>query len=358
MSDGPPDMPVADGDAGAGGRDRARLIAVLAVTVVAVLGAVAYVVHARNESRHAAERAPHAATGGDWAAVSAGPHVAFRNTGAGADQGHVAVVPLTDPTGPRAITPASCDRLYATRVRAVCLSARTVLATRSYQVRLLRPDWSTERDLGQLAGLYSRTRLSPDAGQAAVTAFVYGDSYTSPGKFSTRTTISPANGGKPYDLETFALVVDGKVRRDRDRNFWGVTFADDDRFYATALVGGRTWLVQGSIAARRLTALFDDVECPSLSPDGTRIAYKKHGDLPDGQWRLTVLDLATGRQTPLAETRSIDDQPEWLDDQHVLYGLQSGPMAARTTDVWVADAGGGGSPRLFIPNAWSPTVVR
>ncbi|WP_412749265.1 TolB family protein [Krasilnikovia sp. M28-CT-15] len=341
-----------------GGRGRARLLAVLVVTVLAVLGAAAYVVHARRESLRATERAPHAATGGDWASVSAGPHVVFRNTGAGADQGRVAVVPLTAPSGPRAITPASCDRVYATRVRAVCLSARTVLTTRSYQVRLLRPDWTTERDLGRLTGLYSRTRLSPDGGLAAVTAFVYGDSYTSPGAFSTRTTINPAGGGQPSDLEKFTLVVDGKVRRDRDRNFWGVTFADGDRFYATALVGGKTWLVRGSLADRRLTALYEDVECPSLSPDGTRIAYKKHGDLPDGEWRLTVLDLATGRQTTLAETRSVDDQPEWLDDRHVLYGLQSGPMATRTTDVWMADADGGGTPQLFIPHAWSPAVVR
>ncbi|RZU52851.1 hypothetical protein EV385_4735 [Krasilnikovia cinnamomea] len=355
MNDGAAHDP---GETGPGGRGRARLLAVVAVTVLAAVGASAYVVHARRESQRATERAPHAATGGDWASVSAGPHVVFRNTGAGPDQGKVAVAPLTDPAGPRALTPASCDRVYATRARAVCLSAHTVLTTRSYQVRLLRPDWSTERDLGKLTGLYSRTRLAPDAGHAAVTAFVYGDSYTSPGKFSTRTTITPAAGGAPLDLEKFELVVDGKVRRDRDRNFWGVTFADGDRFYATALAGGKTWLARGSVAARRLTALYEDVECPSLSPDGTRIAYKKHGDLPDGQWRLTVLDLATGRQTPLAETRSVDDQPEWLDDQHVLYGLQSGPMAARTTDVWVADADGGGTPSLFIPNAWSPAVVR
>ncbi|BFU46142.1 TolB family protein [Krasilnikovia sp. MM14-A1004] len=355
MNDGTADDP--HGVVGRG-RGRGRLVAVLVVVLVAVLGAVAYVIHARRESQRASDRAPRAATGGDWASVSAGPHVVFRNTGAGPDQGRVAVVPLGDPAGPRALTPASCDRVDATRVRAVCLSAHTVLTTRSYQVRLLRPDWSTERDLGQLAGLYSRTRLSPDAGLAAVTAFVYGDSYTSPGTFSTRTTITPAAGGAPVDLEKFELVVDGKVRRDRDRNLWGVTFADDDRFYATALVGGRTWLVRGSVADRRLTALYEDVECPSLSPDGTRIAYKKHDDLPDGQWRLTVLDLATGRQTPLAETRSVDDQPEWLDDRHVLYGLQSGPEEARTTDVWMADADGGGTPQLFIPHGWSPAVVR
>jgi hypothetical protein len=52
----------------------------------------------------------------------------------------------------------------------------------------------------------------------------------------------------------------------------------------------------------------EDVECPSPVADGSRIAFKKHGDLPAGQWRLHVLDLSSGKQTPLAEVRSVDDQ--------------------------------------------------
>ncbi|MEU8664056.1 TolB family protein, partial [Actinoplanes philippinensis] len=142
-------------------------------------------------------------------------------------------------------------------------------------------------------------------------------------------------------------------------NFWGVTFAPDgDTFYATGASEGRTWLVRGSVSARTLTALHPDVECPSLSPDGTRVAYKRHGDLPDGQWRPAVLDLATGHETLLAETRSVDDQAEWLDDDRVLYGLRTGRVGAQRSDVWVADADGGGSPEVFIENAWSPAVVR
>ena len=35
-----------------------------------------------------------------------------------------------------------------------------------------------------------------------------------------------------------------------------------------------------------------DAECPSLSPDGTRVAYKKRGDRARGDWRLAVLDIA------------------------------------------------------------------
>ena len=137
--------------------------------------------------------------------------------------------------------------------------------------------------------------------------------------------------------------MDGKADHRRGPNLWGVTFVDDDTFYATAASGGKTWLVRGSLSAKQLTSIRDDVECPSLSPDGTRIAFKKHGDLPAGQWRLAVYDLATGTETALAETRSVDDQVEWLDDDHVLYGLpRDRPAAPRRSDVWVVPADGSG----------------
>ena len=42
-----------------------------------------------------------------------------------------------------------------------------------------------------------------------------------------------------------------------------------------------------------------------------------------GTWRLHVLELATLRETALAETRSVDDQVEWLDDDTVLYGVDA-----------------------------------
>jgi hypothetical protein len=56
------------------------------------------------------------------------------------------------------------------------------------------------------------------------------------------------------------------------------------------------------------------------------------------------------RETALAETRSFDDQAEWLDDDHVVYGLDG--------QVWVVPADGGGSPERFLRSADSPAVVR
>jgi uncharacterized repeat protein (TIGR01451 family) len=88
-----------------------------------------------------------------------------------------------------------------------------------------------------------------------------------------------------------------------------------------------------------------------LSPDGTRLAFKKRVGGPiGGAWRFHVLDLQTMAETPLGELRSIDDQIEWLDDRQVLYGDGS--------TVWVMAADGSGQPRKFLSQASSPTVLR
>ena len=56
------------------------------------------------------------------------------------------------------------------------------------------------------------------------------------------------------------------------------------------------------------------------------------------------------QETPLAETRNVDDQAEWLDDGRVLYGLDD--------SIWVVAADGSGEPRLLLSSADSPAVVR
>jgi Tol biopolymer transport system component len=157
--------------------------------------------------------------------------------------------------------------------------------------------------------------------------------------------------GKPVaDLEKdFRVTYRGKVVDARDRNYWGITFADDgDTFYATLATGGRTWLIKGSVRARTAHTIHQNVECPSLSPDGTRIAYKKAVSRNPTRWRFTVLDLRSGRETPLAETRSIDDQLYWVDDDHLIYG------DGRQT--YLVDADGGGRPTVWLRAADSPTV--
>src|SRR6266566_652070 len=87
------------------------------------------------------------------------------------------------------------------------------------------------------------------------------------------------------------------------------------------------------------------------SPAGTRLAFKKRvgGGVGESAWRFHVLELATMTETPLAETRSIDDQIEWLDDRNVLYQVAQ--------DIWTVPADGSGEPRKFMWRAVSPAVI-
>jgi hypothetical protein len=228
----------------------------------------------------------------------------------------------------------------------------------------------------QLAGIPSRVRVSPDGSHGAVTDFVSGDSYATLG-FSTRTElIDMGTGAVLFDLEKLQVRRNGKVIQAADFNFWGVTFAGDGQhFHATLGTGGRTYLIQGDLTTRQATVLRADVECPSLSPDGRRIAFKKRNPGPVITWRLSVLDLSTLVDHPVAETRNVDDQVEWLDNQTLIYGSPSNPKdtaaAAQaapgvpatstgsvSTDTWTVPADGKGAPKLLVPGSWSTVAVR
>lgn len=334
---------------------KARYVLLAAILVIAVAGSVGFVFDVRRDQASTRAAAPAVSTGGDLGVLRSQPHLVFRSTALGQGYGQVAVVPLSAPGGPRAYTPATCERVYATASDAICLSADRGLVT-TYRAQLLDTAWAPAREL-PLTGLPSRARLSRDGSLVATTTFVFGDSYANPGQFSTRTIVTRTDGEVVGDIEKFTLVVDGRKVTASDRNLWGVTFVDDDRFYATAASGGKTWLVDGSLSRRTVTAVRTDVECPSLSPDGTRVAFKKHGDLPPGKWRLAVYDLRTGIETLLSETRSVDDQAEWLDDATVIYGLPREGEASASSDVWAVPADGSGAPRVLVSDAWSPAVV-
>jgi hypothetical protein len=68
--------------------------------------------------------------------------------------------------------------------------------------------------------------------------------------------------------------------------------------------------------------------------------------------------VATGKETILAETRNVDDQVDWLDDSHVLYGIPRSGSQAAVDDIYAVPDDGSGSPRLLISGAWSPAVIR
>ena len=63
--------------------------------------------------------------------------------------------------------------------------------------------------------------MSPNGRLGAMTTFVSGDSYSSPGAFSTRTDAGrPAPAGRTIaDLERFAVTKDGQRIHSQDFNF-------------------------------------------------------------------------------------------------------------------------------------------
>ena len=338
---------------------RARWLLVAVIGVLLLGGAALYAVSAftaasRAESQPSAvqTRAPEqqdSLFGDD-------PRVVFRNTAIGEGYGLVASVPLDDPTGARTVSDEACDRVYSTQQYLMCLRIDRGVVT-TFSADLLNAAGGVQQTW-PLPGVPSRTRISADARQVAFSAFITGHSYGT-GGFTIGTQISQIGGADSGTLEGFALSVDGEAVTAADRNIWGVTFTQDPNvFYATAASGGRTWLVRGDSAARTLTAVRDAVECPSVSPDGRHLAYKKVvSTAPVTTWTVAVVDLATNDEVVLPESRNVDDQVEWLDDDTVLYGLERADSPG-DTDVWSAPSDGSGPATLYIEHAWSPSVVR
>jgi hypothetical protein len=267
------------------------------------------------------------------------------------DDLHVGLVDVAKPRMPVTVLPLRCQRIDVNDGAGLCLIPKTSALRAGFDVKVLGPNLDVRHTI-TLGGIPSRARVSPDGHYGAVTAFQIGHSYASPGQFSTSTTlIDLTRGRKLYNLETLTILRDGKRFHARDFNFWGVTFTRRPGFYyATLASGGHTYLVKVDMHRKTGEVLQTNVECPSLSPDNTRIAFKKRVDDANGRWRLTVLDLRTMRETPLAETSSVDDQAEWLDDDHILFSLDN--------QVWEVRADGTGRPELLLQGAQSPSVVR
>jgi hypothetical protein len=283
----------------------------------------------------------------------------FRYNGVDGNYGRLAFAPYERLDQPRFVETLSCEVAHVAGGRGICLAANRGIFT-TYAAKLF--DAKTFKVIAAfpLKGVPSRCRMSSDGKLAALTVFISGHGYASV-NFTTQTLLIEVDNGRTIaDLEEFSVSRDGQTFSNKDFNFWGVTFTPDTRhFYATLSTNRQHFLIKGDIANASASVIHDNVECPSLSPDASRVAYKKRLTV-DGRvfWQLHILDLKTNQETPLAEKRSVDDQLEWLDNNHVLYSLpETETGSSASTDIWVAAIDGASAPRLFLKKAYSPSMA-
>ena len=267
----------------------------------------------------------------------------------------VVLAPLGAPDEARYVTPLNCDRVYYAGSRGLCLTAASDGPGVATHVARVFDEHFTQIHTMTLTGPPSRTRLSPDGRRAAFTVFDEGHSYAD-GIFSTRTTFVDTIGGTVIgDLESWTVTRDGKPFANKDFNFWGVTFAaDGNTFFATVRTQGSAYLIEGDVDARTARVLMQGAECPSLSPDRTRVAFKKRLG-GSGWWQLSLFDLSTHAVRPLSgDTQSVDDQVEWLDAGNLIYFRPS----ADGNIIWRLPTDTGEPPQPFVREGFSPAVVR
>ncbi len=277
--------------------------------------------------------------------------LAFVNRVPGDEYGLVGYI---DPNGERHITELECSRLDLNEAGGICLSATAGLGGSG---RGLLLDAGLNPSLRFGVNLPSRAAVSPDGSVVAWTGFSLGHSYLNPGEFATTTQLISVERSIGANLEqVFTTYRDDEVVTDVDSNFWGVTFVDGDHFYATLGTGDGTSIVEGRVSNSRMDVVVENATCPEVSPDGrTIVAKERRGDL----MQLIAIDVETGVRRDLGETRSVEDQVEWADEDTVLYALpnlEDGTDAQPVFDVWALDVAPGSSPRMIIPFADSPAA--
>lgn len=277
--------------------------------------------------------------------------MAFINRVPGEEYG---LIGYLDASGERHITDFECSRLDLNQNGGICLSATAGLggSGRGY---LLDPSLSEVFRFG--VNRPSRAAVSPDGAVVAWTGFSLGHDYLNAGEFATTTQLISVDRKIGVNLESGFRTFRDDLQVDAfERNYWGVTFVDSDRFFATLGLGDETSIVEGRVSNSRIDVVFDNATCPEVSPNGeTIVAKERRGDF----FQLVAIDLATGIRRDLAEPRSVADQVEWADDDTVVYALpntEEGTDAQPVFDIYALDLAPGSSPRLLVPFADSPAA--
>ncbi|QAU34481.1 hypothetical protein [Janthinobacterium sp. 17J80-10] len=259
-------------------------------------------------------------------------------------------------------TTLACERVHLARQSIFCLGTPqqgSVGAGLTYAVTDFRLEtvFSGKMPMGMAV---SRARVSPDATHAGSTVFIAGHAYGA-ASFATQALVIDLRQRRLSmpPLENWNIFQNNVQISSKDMNLWGVSFdpRNPDLFYVTAAIKEKPYLARGSISARRIDLLRPDIECPSVSPDGSKLAFKKRQGKTG--WAPAVLDLASGRETVFQESRSIDDQIEWLDNHTLVYELNSPRMMGVKTDLRQIDIRQPqNSSQLWLENAASPAILR
>lgn len=293
----------------------------------------------------------------DFADLRRVPHIFYRSARKG-EFGRIVIADLSDVEQRRHVTDLNCDRAHFDDKGGVCLTYDRDATVPNFRARVVDADLTPRKEL-PVAGFPSRTSLSRDGNYAAMTVFTSGDSYDS--EFSTRTLIVERQSGAALpDLERFEVSIGAKPFRRIDFNFWGVTFIPDtSSFYVSLGTTGTTYLAKGNISNTTIDVVREHIECPSLSPDGRHLAFKRRNPAR-GLSELYTLNLQTGHESPVpGEHRHVDDQATWLDDEHVLYGMTTSGSPEQALTIWVASITPRETfPKVFVAGASSPSVVR
>ena len=264
--------------------------------------------------------------------------------------------------GTRTLLNRTCMRAHIATDHGVCLAESGGVLGVAFTTTFFEAD-NLNADIKSYASpLPSRARISPNGTFSAVTAFVSGSSYADiAAETTTLVTIDEIDSTRLVRGANQFTIDSGEARfNNLNPQYWGITFAaDEDEIYLTGFFGDRPEVMHGTLNNMVIEPTGWVGSCPSLSPDGKTLVFKEM--TADNSFELVAVDLETNTKHKLGETRSVDDQVEWLDNDTILYALHraGGDTAVQPEfDIWMVDIAEGSEPKLFLPNADSPAVAR
>ncbi|MFT4595932.1 MAG: hypothetical protein ACI9TF_000169 [Paracrocinitomix sp.] len=276
----------------------------------------------------------------------------------GEDYGRLAIRHID---GTRTLLDRTCMRVHIATDHGVCLAENEGVVA-SFTTTFFRAENLNADIKSYASALPSRARISPGGTFSAVTAFVSGSSYADIGaETTTIVTIDEIDSNQLLRGANQFTIASNEARfNNQNPQYWGVTFAaDEDEVYITGFFGDMPEVMHGTLNNMTIEPTGWVGSCPSLSPDGETLVFKEM--TADNNFELVAVNLETNTKHKLGETRPVDDQVEWLDNDTILYALhpEGGDTAVQPEfDIWMLDIAEGSEPELFLPNANSPAVAR